>query len=261
MDYTKPIELSLRLNFSREEANPNAFGLPYPTAEVAKGGDFIGDTRQGGSCNCETIRLNPHGNGTHTECVGHISTNRISIADVLTDIIIPAQLVSVEPEERMLASGITGKVISATLLQEAVEKVSSQDSSQNPSQHRETNHVPGLIIRTLPNDLSKGRMVWTGSAPPSLDADAMRYIRSLGINHLLVDLPSVDPEDDPLLTAHRIFWDQPLTGPIEGDPTDGRTITEMIYAPNELPDGHYKITIQIPPFALDAAPSRVLVLP
>ena len=34
---------------------------------------FIGKVSEGGSTNFNNVQLNPHGNGTHTENVGHIS--------------------------------------------------------------------------------------------------------------------------------------------------------------------------------------------
>ena len=38
-----------------------------------------------------------------------------------------------------------------------------------------------------------------------------------------------------------------------------KTITEMIYADNEVKDGKYFMNIQIPNFTADAAPSRVFL--
>ena len=239
-----PIDISIRLDFDRGDANPNAFGLPRPSAVVAEGGGFVGDTRRGGSCNCETVTLNPHGNGTHTECVGHLSTNRIHIADVLTDVIVPALLTSVE-----LEVDARGAFIGYDSLARSLEGIGGPGD------------VRALILRTLPNDPAKMSATWSGANPPWLDAEGARLIRSLGVDHLLVDIPSLDREDDPLLTSHRIFWDLPAEGAVEADPSDGRTITEMIWVPDEVADGPYNVTIQIPPFALDAAPSRVLLLP
>ncbi len=45
-------------------------------------GEFLGDTRSGGSCNAEVLTLTPHCNGTHTECIGHITDERITLAEV-----------------------------------------------------------------------------------------------------------------------------------------------------------------------------------
>ncbi len=170
-----------------------------------------------------------------------------------TDIIIPALIISVEPTNPTDTPDeeprITAESLSCAL--PVSHSLSDSANSKIP---------PALIIRTLPNDPSKREALWSGNHPPFIEPSAMRLIRDAGVRHLLVDLPSVDPEQDEHLTSHRIFWGLPPTGPVEADPTDGRTITEMIFVPDEVADGLYDITIQIPPFALDAAPSRVLIV-
>jgi hypothetical protein len=60
-------------------AQPNAYGVERATATACEASDLIGDTRRGGSCNFEQIKFIPHCNGTHTECVGHITDERILI--------------------------------------------------------------------------------------------------------------------------------------------------------------------------------------
>lgn len=245
-DLSVPIDISIPIVFGGE--GPNAFYLPRAEAVVAEGGDFIGDTRRGGSCNCETITLNPHGNGTHTECVGHISLNRVSIADALKDVLIPSLLLSIDLEE----DGSGGACIGRRALESALERAAID---------RHPSNLPGLLLRTLPNDESKRTRVWSGNNPPYVGPEAAQLIRDLGVRHLLVDLPSLDREDDPMLTAHRIFWEASATGTLDADPEDSRTITEMIFIPDSLHDGIYLASIQIPPFVLDAAPSRVLIYP
>ena len=50
--------------------------------------------------------------------------------------------------------------------------------------------------------------------------------------HLLLDLPSVDrEEDDGVLAAHHAFWDFPRTTDLQ------RTITELLFVPDEVRDG------------------------
>ncbi|MCB0712723.1 MAG: cyclase family protein [Ignavibacteriae bacterium] len=235
----KPIDISIPLKFG--EAQPNAFYLPRAEAVVAEGGDFIGDTRRGGSCNCETITLNPHGNGTHTECIGHLSTNRIHINNTLRDSFIPALLISVSLEHDPEGN----PCITRSTLNSQLSTLNSQ--------------LEALIIRTLPNDPSKLNTEWSGHNPPYLAPDATQLIRELGVRHLLLDIPSLDREDDPLLTSHRIFWELPESGQVEANPDDGRTITEMVFVPDEVEDGLYLLNLQVPPFALDAAPSRPLI--
>src|SRR5215211_502321 len=78
-----PIDISIPLMFGGLQ--PNAYGAPPATSEVVCSGDLIGDTRRGGSCNFERYILIPHCNGTHTECVGHITHERISVRDCLRD--------------------------------------------------------------------------------------------------------------------------------------------------------------------------------
>jgi arylformamidase len=36
-------------------------------------------------------------------------------------------------------------------------------------------------------------------------------------------------------------------------------VTELIYVPDEIPDGYYLLDLQMPPFMTDAAPSRPLL--
>ena len=76
-----PFDLSIPL-FSGVQ-NPNAFHIDNPLFEPIKVGTFIGSVIDGGACNCENLKLNAHGNGTHTECVGHISKERITINQTL----------------------------------------------------------------------------------------------------------------------------------------------------------------------------------
>ena len=38
-----------------------AFGLPGATTSAVQAGAFVGDVRRGGSCNCETHVITPHG--------------------------------------------------------------------------------------------------------------------------------------------------------------------------------------------------------
>src|SRR3954465_7746792 len=89
------IDISIPLRFNGPQ--PNAFGVEPASSTACQYGDLVGDTRRGGSCNFEQITLIPHCNGTHTECVGHITNERISIRGCLVDVFISAGLISVEP--------------------------------------------------------------------------------------------------------------------------------------------------------------------
>ena len=77
------------------------------------------------------------------------------------------------------------------------------------------------------------------------------FLNELGIEHLLIDMPSIDKEvDGGKLEAHHTFWNYP------NNPQLQKTITELIYVPNEVQDGTYILNLQIAPFENDASPSK-----
>ncbi len=240
-----PIDISIPLNFSGSQ--PNAFGMAPATSEPCEAGDMVGDTRRGGSVNFEQYTFIPHCNGTHTECVGHITHERISVMDCLKDVIMAAVLVSVEPEPQE-----NDRVISLHSLNNAgVQPSTTADG---------TDKMPAaLIVRTLPNDDGKfTRHYGEGNIPPYFTADAMEYIVKCGFKHLLVDMPSIDRIfDEGKLANHRIFWNvEPGSFETNAYARMNNTITELIYVPNEVKNGKYLLNLQIAPFASDAAPSR-----
>ena len=97
IDIHKPLSIAIPLNF--DGAQPNAYGVEKASSKACEAGEIVGDTRRGGSCNFEQYKLIPHCNGTHTECVGHISHARISVHECLQDAFILANLISVTPEK------------------------------------------------------------------------------------------------------------------------------------------------------------------
>jgi kynurenine formamidase len=123
--------------------------------------------------------------------------------------------------------------------------------------------LKALIIRTLPNDNTKMSRNYSAQKPPFLSLDAMNFITELGVEHILVDLPSIDRAyDQGKLNTHHLFWNV-ASGSHETSSHSlvNKTITEMIYAADEIPDGSYLLNLQIAPFASDAAPSRPLLYP
>ena len=234
-DLENPIDISIPLHFDGPQ--PNAFGVGIASAEE------LGDTREDSSVNFERYTLVPHCNGTHTECVGHITHERISLLDCLKDILIPAVLISVDPE-----FSNEDLVISERQIHEKL--------NENPKDSLGNN---ALIVRTLPNDNSKlTRMYDADYVPPYFTEGAMNFIVERGFRHLLVDLPSIDRIfDDGKLQNHRIFWNvEPGSFETNTDSRVNSTITELIYVANNVADGEYLLNLQIAPFATDAAPSR-----
>lgn len=243
-DLARPIDISIPLRFDGPQ--PNAYGVEPATARACESGALVGDTRRGGSCNFEQYTFIPHCSGTHTECVGHILNERIAVRDCLQDVLMPARLVSVAPEGTDGDLLITRKALEAAAV----------------SGFFELGDVRALVVRTLPNDESKlTREYGETNIPPYFSTDAMQYIVEAGIVHLLVDLPSIDRIfDEGKLLNHRTFWNVE-EGSFERSSATKieRTITELIYVPDEVPDGEYLLNLQIAPFMADCAPSRPIL--
>lgn len=232
--YEMIADLSIPLDF--QGAQPNAFGVNAATATP------LGDTRHGSSVNFELYELIPHCNGTHTECVGHITDERISVRDCLQDVIMRGLLISVAPSRKDNDAVIGHNELTNACI---------------------TSGPDALIVRTLPNDETKRSRTYDGdNIPPYFTAEAMRYIVECGFKHLLVDLPSIDRIfDEAKLENHRIFWNVDAGSRAVGvDTRMQSTVTELIYVPNEVKDGEYLLNLQIAPLKADASPSRPILI-
>lgn len=215
--------------------NPQCFHLPDPVFTPFRAGGFVGSTQEGGNCNCYTLTISPHGNGTHTECIGHI-VEGFTIHQCLKSMLNMATLVTITPT-RMDNNDY---VITKNTIADKIQK--SQCES--------------LIIRTLPNTELKQQQQYSGNNPPYFSADALEICVEKNIQHLLVDIPSVDREEDGgLLAAHKAFWNYPHA------PRNFATITELIYVPDNIPDGDYILMHNIAPLESDASPSRPIIFP
>lgn len=237
---------------------PSHFGAPAASAQPMQAGSFVGDTRQGGSCNVYELRINPHCNGTHTESVGHVVHGAAPVHEVLQRSHFAATLVSVAPcpaaetrEHYRPALQPGDLVITRAMLAAALSSARAEFGE-------------ALVVRTLPNDPAKrARRYGSEGEPPFLTLDAAALLVERGVQHLLVDFPSVDRMyDEGKLSVHRCFWQLPQEGHALGPGAKTlRTITEMIFVPDEVPDGHYLLALQVPAFLLDAAPSRPWLYP
>jgi kynurenine formamidase len=114
-----------------------------------------------------------------------------------------------------------------------------------------------IVIRTLPNDTDKLSRKYSHTDPPFLAEGAALFLRESGIQHLLIDLPSVDKEkDEGRLLAHKAFWNVTDVNDLNPDARLEATITEMIYVPDNVRDGSYLLNLQIASFENDASPSK-----
>jgi len=247
VNFSEGNDISIPLKFNGEQ--PNTYGVDRASSEPYQDGQFIGDTRKGGPCNFETYSFTPHCNGTHTECIGHITDERITILSSLDDEMIPSTLISVTPKST--TENYTPKLNTEDLVI-TKQDLESQLKDINPD------FLKGIIVRTLPNLATKKSRDYMKDSPAFFSIEAMEYLVSLGVQHLLVDSPSVDRLfDDGHLSAHNIFWE--TKGKDFNPLTQNKTITEMIFAPDSLEDGAYLLNLQIPAFVSDAAPSRPIL--
>jgi kynurenine formamidase len=254
IDLGSPLDISIPMRFDGVD-QPSVFGTPAPAMRPFVGGDFIGSVRQGGAVNCEIYMIIPHCNGTHTECVGHIAEERISIADILTDTLIPATLVTIAPE----SAADTHETYDPAY--EKKDTIISRAELEKALQGGAPGFLEALIIRTIPNGHEKVSRNYDQDPPAFFSRTAMEYIVTLGVKHLLVDVPSVDRlKDEGKLTCHHTYWQvEAESSDIAAADASPRTITEMIYVPDDVRDGSYILNLQIAPFMADAAPSRPIL--
>jgi kynurenine formamidase len=231
-------------------------------------GGFIGDTKQGGSCNVNELTINPHCNGTHTESIAHIcdfsidgvieeassSKNRaLTLAQLNLPALMPCAVISITPE---LAISTTENyspdfqkhdlIISRSALKQALASYYDEQ-------------LQALVIRSLPNTSNKRQQAYNSDNQPAFfSREAILYLNERGVEHLVVDVPSIDRlHDDGLMTCHHLFWqvDEGSHQVNENSLVD-KTITEMAFIADKIPDDFYFINIQTPAFHNDAAPSR-----
>lgn len=227
-DLSKPLDISIPIKDSDKNVNAWYIGPPKIAPEVFDG-DVI-SVAEGASVNFNTITFNPHSHGTHTETVWHIIEDKYSINKYLDRFFFLAEVISVAPEKKG-----EDYVISAKQLQFAIGN-KKRDA---------------IVIRTLPNTSDKKSRQYSNTNWTYFEEDAIKLLVKKGVKHLLIDLPSVDREEDGgELRGHHAFWN--TRGKIRSD----ATITEFIYVSNKIEDGTYFLNLQIAPFVNDASPSK-----
>ena len=231
IDTSKPIDLSIELRAKGQRLK--AWGLGEPEIEPVRDDNFVGSVAEGGVVNFKNILFNPHAHLTHTECCGHITKEFHSVNDSLSKYFFNAQLVTVQPKKIQNDSIIT------------LEQIRDLDLDEN---------IEAVVIRSLPNNEYKKTYNYSGTNPPYIESTVAQFLIDKGVEHLLVDLPSVDKEqDDGVLAFHHVFWSVPEK------PNKTRTITELIFVPSNIQDGLYILNLQISAFSNDASPSRPIL--
>ena len=231
IDLRSGIDIAIPLMF--DGAQPVYFGAERAASSVYRAGGFVGSTRLGASCNVSTLSLTPHCNGTHTECAGHITTEAIYISQVPVVQYSRALLLTVDGTEPIRSSTLTSALDSEEL-------------------------INTLVLRTSPNRENKIVRNYDRTPATWLTPDAIHTIVDRGVDHLVVDLPSIDPADSSDLPAHHAFWGVHL-GVVGDDGARARTITELVYVPDSVEDGIYAFCNSWPLMETDAAPSRPIL--
>lgn len=236
VDLGHPMDLSISM--STNASQTSAWYVDDLKIEPVRSDKFVGSVKEGGSVNFRNIWFNPHGHGTHTECLGHITPEVFSINQSVKSYFSVAQLITVTPRSGTNDPKFShpyDKIISLEMLQAKL-------SDELPE---------ALIIRTRPNTSEKKTRKWSGFNWPQLDHKAAAWMADSNIKHLLIDLPSVDREQDGgKLLSHHAFWRVPEK------PRLAATITELIYVDDSISDGNYLLELQFAPFENDASPSR-----
>ncbi|MFK7799187.1 MAG: cyclase family protein [Aureispira sp.] len=229
VDLAQPISLALPIQAAPEAASAWYCGPSQISPVMTE--QFVGSVALGGAVNFRDVQFNPHGNGTHTECVGHIAKEFYSIHQVLKRFFFLAQLWTVLPEQINEDGVITLNQVKSGLLQQS--------------------NLEAIVIRTLPNSDAKKQRQYSNTNPPYMEATAAAWLYEQGVRHILIDTPSVDREEDEgVLAAHHAFWNYPDAPRLDA------TITELIYVPNTVSDGLYLLNLQVAAFENDATPSQ-----
>jgi arylformamidase len=253
IDSAKYFDLAIPVDFGGEGLC--AFGVSPASAATVETPWFTGDTFRGG-CNVREYRYIPHCHGTHTEGVGHITDQEISVAEIVKEAWIPATLISVAlenggdcPERYIPGKENDDALITRGNLLGKLKNLEDRDFHQ------------ALVVRTLPNAPAK-KTRWYTSAPYFSNA-ALEEIVRREVKHLLVDVPSIDRmEDGGRLSNHHLFWEMPPEShDLRQARAPFRTLTELVFVPDEAPDGYYLLNLQLAPFPGDAVPSRPLLFP
>ncbi|MBS1764538.1 MAG: cyclase family protein [Bacteroidetes bacterium] len=227
----QPLDISIPLHAGIK--NVIAWYAPPVEISPVRMDNWVGEVAQGGSVNFRNVFFNPHAHGTHTECVGHITREWVSLNQNLKHFFFSAKLITVMPEEK---DG--DKIIYRQQLEEAWADCGAE----------------ALILRTLPNNQTKLTAHYSGTNPPYLHHEAAAWMVKQNIRHLLLDLPSVDREQDGgKLLAHNAFWN--TANQVRYD----ATITELIFVSDQIKDGLYLLNLQITALENDASPSKPLL--
>lgn len=231
---------SLAIPFDARGGHPKFFADEGVSTRPLRCGGFVGDMAHGASCNAEVIEFSPHSHGTHTECIGHILPEHQAVIGTIDETPTLMRLVTIGPEMRDADGFVPAEALGDL-----------GDFSGG-----------ALALRTLPNGADKLRRDY-GASPdfPVLSRGALRVLGESRLMHLLLDTPSLDHPESARLENHAAWWglDPAVTAGVKNPAA--RSVTEMIFVPDDTPDGEYWLILQLAPMVSDAVPSRPMIYP
>jgi arylformamidase len=255
VDLRNPHDLAIALDF--DTLQPRWLGATLAHSSPLASGTFTGRVQSGASCNCSTVTLTPHLDGTHTECAGHLTLEALDARKVVPVGFLKALLLTVTPtlaqsteESSRPAPHADDLLITAAALGQAWPTVRPFEPQ-------------ALIVRTLPNTAGKLVRDYRSNPAAFLSLQAAALLVARGIEHLVLDVPSADRVDDGgQLSAHREFFGMPAGSvSLQSVTRPQCTITELAYADDAVADGAYLLSLQVPALGGDAVPSRPLLYP
>ena len=256
------------------EPGRRPFDLPHTLIAPYRDGAFTAAVIAGAPINCDVVTCAPHGAGTHTETARHVIDAPLWISDVAplrllrcALITMPARQLGATDERGPRTGQPDDRVLTAADLHAALRALPATGTRGDTRDHPEA-----LVIRWSGLDAPDD---WRPllDQPPYLTRECMHAVRAAGVDHLVVELPSVDRwADDGQLENHRTFWalpPRPPTHPAQpprasllpdgwlDSPAAARTITELAWVPRDVADGWWALRVDVPPWRTDAAPARL----
>ena len=208
----------------------NAWYIGNPQMGPLEIGGVVYSVSSGAAVNFDQIKFAPHAHGTHTETLGHIDENQLLIEELRLPIFMSCKLI------RPSLETIHGDQI---LTEKALNLCDYEG-------------VKALVIRLNPNEeypINYDHTNW-----PYISESATKRLVEAGVEHLVLDVPSIDKEKDQgALLSHRAFWK------LSESPRTSATITEFAQIPAHLPVGNYLLQLQVAPILSDATPSRPIL--
>ena len=250
IDLAAGISLAIALDLQGEQ--PRHFDAPPARSTPYVVGAFNGEVARGASCNCRSVTLIPHCNGTHTEGVGHLTRDCPPLHALIPIQPMAALVLSLQAEtvplseEDSLPAPQAGDLL---LTRRSLLAAWPKDLPWQPQV---------LVLRTLPNSPDKCTRDYSSLNPPYLSRQLVEELVARGIEHLITDLPSIDrSHDEGLLTAHRLFFGLPVGSCEWADAARSQaTVTELAYIAEHISDGPCAVQLQVPAWSGDALPSR-----